>query len=227
MTELMISVISYNSALASIPAATRNDRMDDATGPTVSKTDAILDAARNLYARYGYRRTSMEDIAREAGIAKGTVYLYFAGKEAVFRGMQARRVEELSARCDEAEQVEGDFGARLLALIEAQFLGIQENMAKSAHMLELGVTSMTVGAEILAAGHLAYSKRLTGMIGRACDSGEIDLAPSGLTPAALAESIISAATGARYVDGRAADMKAYGQSLKNLAALVSAGVEPR
>jgi AcrR family transcriptional regulator len=35
----------------------------------------ILDAALRVFGQYGYRRTSMDDIAREAGIGKGTIYL--------------------------------------------------------------------------------------------------------------------------------------------------------
>src|SRR5215475_1832147 len=44
----------------------------------------ILASARRRFETYGYRRTSVAEIARDAGIAVGTVYRYFAGKEAVF-----------------------------------------------------------------------------------------------------------------------------------------------
>jgi AcrR family transcriptional regulator len=41
----------------------------------------ILDAAAARFERFGYRKTSMEDVAREAGVAKGTVYLYYSSKK--------------------------------------------------------------------------------------------------------------------------------------------------
>ena len=41
------------------------------------KREAILAAARTLFAQKGYEETTIADIAREAGIAVGTVYLYF------------------------------------------------------------------------------------------------------------------------------------------------------
>ncbi len=44
----------------------------------------LLTAARRRFETYGYRRTSIAEIARDAGVAVGTVYRYFAGKEAVF-----------------------------------------------------------------------------------------------------------------------------------------------
>src|SRR5512135_518016 len=43
--------------------------------------DLILDAVDVLLARYGYNKMTMEDVARQVGIGKGTIYLHFPGKE--------------------------------------------------------------------------------------------------------------------------------------------------
>jgi AcrR family transcriptional regulator len=43
--------------------------------------DLILDAVDVLLARYGYRKMTMDDVARAVGIGKGTIYLHFPGKE--------------------------------------------------------------------------------------------------------------------------------------------------
>src|SRR3712207_1090111 len=45
--------------------------------------DVILDAADRLLARYGYRKMTMEDLAQEVGIGKGTIYLHFRSKEEI------------------------------------------------------------------------------------------------------------------------------------------------
>jgi len=45
----------------------------------------ILDAALKLFAEKGFAGTRMDDIARRAGVTKGTIYLYFENKEAVFK----------------------------------------------------------------------------------------------------------------------------------------------
>jgi len=45
--------------------------------------DAILDAADRLIGFYGYTKTTVDDIAHEAGVGKGTIYLYFKSKEEV------------------------------------------------------------------------------------------------------------------------------------------------
>ncbi len=46
--------------------------------------ERLIDAATRVFIELGYRRTQMEDIAVAAGIAKGTLYLYFESKEALF-----------------------------------------------------------------------------------------------------------------------------------------------
>lgn len=48
---------------------------------------AILDAALESFAERGFSATRMEDVARRAGIAKGTLYLYFTDKEAMFEAL--------------------------------------------------------------------------------------------------------------------------------------------
>jgi AcrR family transcriptional regulator len=50
----------------------------------------ILDAALRLWTRHGFDATSVEAVAREAGVAKGTIYLYFATKEALFAAAAER-----------------------------------------------------------------------------------------------------------------------------------------
>jgi AcrR family transcriptional regulator len=49
-----------------------------------AKREAIVRAATELFRRYGFRKTSVDQIAREAQVAKPTVYAYFADKDAVF-----------------------------------------------------------------------------------------------------------------------------------------------
>jgi len=47
----------------------------------------ILDAALKVFAQKGFAAARMEDIAKSAGVTKGTIYLYFANKEAVFKAL--------------------------------------------------------------------------------------------------------------------------------------------
>jgi AcrR family transcriptional regulator len=46
--------------------------------------ERLIDAATRVFLDLGYRRAQMDDVARSAGVAKGTLYLYFESKEALF-----------------------------------------------------------------------------------------------------------------------------------------------
>src|SRR5258708_27149631 len=47
----------------------------------------ILDAALKVFAQKGFAAARMDDIAKAAGVTKGTIYLYFENKEAVFKSL--------------------------------------------------------------------------------------------------------------------------------------------
>lgn len=57
--------------------------------------ERILDAADRLLSRYGYPRTTADDLAREAGIGRRTIYLHFTRKEEIFLASIDRVVERL------------------------------------------------------------------------------------------------------------------------------------
>jgi AcrR family transcriptional regulator len=49
--------------------------------------DELVQTARSVFARYGFRKTTMEDIAQAAGKGKSTLYYYFNNKEEIFRAV--------------------------------------------------------------------------------------------------------------------------------------------
>jgi len=52
-----------------------------AIAPKEAVKDAIMDATDRLLVRFGYRKMTVEDVAAEAGIGKGTIYLHFSSKK--------------------------------------------------------------------------------------------------------------------------------------------------
>jgi AcrR family transcriptional regulator len=68
--------------------------------PKVATRDAILDASDRMVSHYGFRKTTMEDIAREAGVSKRTIYVYFASKEEVGMSLLRRVVDRIQVRLD-------------------------------------------------------------------------------------------------------------------------------
>jgi AcrR family transcriptional regulator len=71
--------------------------------------ERLLSAAAKVFARRGYHRATVEEIASEAGFTIGALYSNFAGKEEVFLALADRQVEERIAEVGAiAEAAEGD-----------------------------------------------------------------------------------------------------------------------
>ncbi len=68
----------------------------------VARADRILDAAKELLLRWGYRRVSIDEIAKRAGVGKGTVYLHWRSREQLFFAVGAREAVEMISAVAEA-----------------------------------------------------------------------------------------------------------------------------
>ena len=66
-----------------------------------ARPEEILEAAKHVFGESGYAGTKLEDVARRAGVSKGTLYLYFDGKEALFREMVRAKVVAALAHAEE------------------------------------------------------------------------------------------------------------------------------
>src|SRR4051794_18584022 len=65
---------------------------------TKTTRDAILDATDRLLARYGYKKMTIDDLAHEVGIGKGSIYLHFTSKEEIALSHIDRIIERLKER---------------------------------------------------------------------------------------------------------------------------------
>lgn len=77
------------------------------------RTYAILDAAFHVFSVNGYHNATVDDIAHEAGVSKGTCYQYFESKEDVFVATIDRTLKRIVAEARSATEGEGDARARL------------------------------------------------------------------------------------------------------------------
>jgi len=93
-----------------------------AIAPKEAVKDAILDATDRLLARYGYRKMTVEDIAVEAGIGKGTIYLHFSSKEEVVLSHIDRIVERLNSRLKEIARSDAPAAERLRLMLLTRVL---------------------------------------------------------------------------------------------------------
>jgi len=91
----------------------------------------ILDAAAELFVHYGYDKTTVSDIAREAGVSKGAIYLHFKSKDELFEGLLIRELMAYNKRwleLIEADPKGGTIGGMyrnvLYALSSSPFMSV-------------------------------------------------------------------------------------------------------
>lgn len=113
------------------------------------KREAVLNAGRTLLLKQGFRATTMEAIAAEAGIAKATLYKYYGDKDAVFVALATELLIGVHEAFVELLKAEGTLTLRVAEALVAKYRTLGEYMAGSAYADELlDVHHKLVGAQV-------------------------------------------------------------------------------
>ena len=96
---------------------------------------AILDSAVRVFAEHGFFAARIRDIAAGAGVAEGTIYLYFEGKDDLLLTAFREKVAEFVASVREVLDAASPFEARLARFIELQFESIEAQPALATVLL--------------------------------------------------------------------------------------------
>jgi AcrR family transcriptional regulator len=91
------------------------------------RIQSIRDAAMRVIARKGMAAATMQEIATEAGVAKGTIYLYFRDRDELVEKTFESAMSDLHDRVEEALEKEGTFEEKLRAVLAAQINYFQAN----------------------------------------------------------------------------------------------------
>jgi AcrR family transcriptional regulator len=166
-----------------------------------AKRDAVIDAALWLFLKRGYRKTSIDEIAETAHVAKRTVYLHFADKEAVFLAVIDHLDDLVRMRCDAAVHEEGDAATRLGALLNAYFGLGAEMFGESEHMAELAEAVSKLAAQRVADTAAAYQQYLGAFFEALIDAGDIDGPPAGLSTPQIVRMLMRSADAAKHTPG--------------------------
>lgn len=170
--------------------------MQDLSKRVSGKRERILAAAKVLFLRQGLRATTMEAIAREARIAKPTLYAHFADKHAIFGALLDQLVADKHAAFDAALAGEGTLVVRIGRALAAKFGVISATLAGSAHVEEL-FAAHHEGAERFAQSNSRIAEKLGAALAEAgiADAGHLAAlllaAAKGVAEAGITASSLS------------------------------------
>lgn len=109
--------------------------------------DRLLEAAVTVFSRYGYQRTSMADVAREAGVSRAALYLHHKDKAALFQALTERMVEEALDAARGAWRSGAPLVENLKATILAKDLRLFRLLHASAHGAELLTACLSLSSD--------------------------------------------------------------------------------
>jgi AcrR family transcriptional regulator len=156
---------------------------------------ALLEAAFGVFARFGYRKTSMDEVARAAGISRQGLYLHFANKEDLFRATVRHTLESsLAVAC-------GELSAKGIALDERLCRAFDAWMGRYVGRFGADASDLVEAAEGVLSDLLADRRKIfvEAVADELRDAGlAAAYKAAGVTVRQLAENLCATALGLKH-----------------------------
>lgn len=159
---------------------------------------AIMAAATECFARYGFKRTSMEDIATAAGMSRPALYQYYRNKQDIFRSLVLWYFDATMARVAAALKPGLDPEVALSAAFEAKMGPDMKLLLESPHGQELMDANFSIAADIATRGEAEIARLIANWLASEAQAGRI-LLPDG--DAAASAQILVVALGGLKTPG--------------------------
>jgi AcrR family transcriptional regulator len=162
--------------------------------------DRILDAAMRVFRRHGFRRSSIEQTAEEAGLTRQALYHHFSSKEALFRGAIERLYEQAlaaeAAAAKAAEEADRDLADVIVAEIGARLGVLFAALEGSPHLEELFSEHLAQARDLYQTYSTRFGDEVAATIARVCRSRNLKLI-GGVTVKELARCVEMAIHGTK------------------------------
>jgi AcrR family transcriptional regulator len=186
---------------------------------TEEKRTRVLDAALEAFMRYGYRRVTMGDIAREAGMSRPALYLVFPNKEEIFKAAIAGYAHQAAEEIRSGLSGHSTVADRLALAFDVWTVRPFEMVQLSPDARELTECAHGFARDVLEDSYRQFEEILASII----DPMSEALGRHGLTPDRVARI---AATSARGFKASAADTDALRELISGLISMIVALGEP-
>ncbi len=188
--------------------------------------DRILDAALRVFRRHGFRRSSIEQAAEEAGLTRQALYHHFASKEALFRAVLERIYEQgLAAEIAAATAAE-DAGLELadilVAEIGARMQSLLASLKDSPHTEELFSEHLAQARDLYQSYSNRFADEIATTIARVCRKRKLKL-ESGVSVRELARCVEMAIHGTKSAFPSMQPVDAFLKQLETMLRMLIAG----
>jgi len=161
-----------------------------------ARPEEILEAAKHVFGESGYAGTKLEDVARRAGVSKGTLYLYFDSKEALFREMVRAKVVTALAHAEETVRTfDGSSRELLVILVSSMYRRLRDDgMARVGRVVQAELPSFPELAQFYFEEVILRARRLVSrVLERGVESGEFREVSHGFAARGLASLLVHTA----------------------------------
>lgn len=187
------------------------------------KQQAILASAFEAFRCYGFKRTSMEDIAKGAGMSRAALYLHYRNKEDIFQSLAQGYYDMAAEAVAQVLAQDLPLPELLHQAFQAQAGPIYEALISSPHGQELLDTKHTHSMEVVAEGDSRLAGIYADWLRAGADAGKITLQDLGGSPEDVAKTLYDALHG---VKTSLQEPEAFRASIHRLAVLFGRALTP-
>lgn len=181
-----------------------------------AKRVAVFDTAATVFSQYGFRRTTMNDIAEAAGISRPALYLMFENKEHLFVELASFRLDQAIEAAVLALSGSGSLEKRFgRAILDFERI-FYEPIADSPHGAELMETNVSLKTDRMMSGLDRLFGMLADTLKQAEESGEVSFASSPTNAAEFVSLLFTAIGGIKKKASTAAEFRKQVQQITQI-----------
>lgn len=181
-----------------------------------AKRSAVFEAAAVVFAQYGFRRTTMNDLAEAAGISRPALYLMFENKEHLFVDLVAYRLNQACREASAELRGNGPCAERFLNAVLTFERIFYEPIADSPHGSELMDANINLKSDTMMVGVDRLTAELITALKQADRQGEMDLSRSPARAEEFVALLFAAIGGIKKKATSAADFRKQVQQVTRI-----------
>ncbi len=181
-----------------------------------TKRQRVLESAQKLFLHFGFRRTTLVDIARESHVSRPTLYAMYEGKEQIFAAVMDYYADKLLAEIRQRTQKKDDLFEILMIFFEIAVLRPYEQMSGTTFYKDLFELQDDRIRESLLSASERFHSSLTKLLER-CDQARLQ--QTGMSHAVLARVLLNSVHGIKDKSESIEELQIRIKGLVNLTCL--------